>query len=118
MGQMIERELAEYVNGKLPPLELAPREGRVDETTLQAEFEKTSKAIAAMGEALACLARANDETSHYIREAVEYVAKLAEHYTREGEKVAKDIADRRAIAEEARRQCDSLMQQINGATRE
>jgi hypothetical protein len=115
LGQMIERELAQYVpkaNG-LPPLELVPREGRVGEDELKAEFEKTSQAVADMGAALEGLARANDETSHYIRECVEYVAKLAAHYQSEGVKIANEIGQRRELAEEVRRQCDALMAKLN-----
>jgi len=112
LGQMIERELAEYANGKLPPLELVTREGRVSVDDIVADFQKTAEAVTRMGAALEALARANDETSHYIRECVEYVAKLAAHYTSEGEKVTREIADRREIAEEVRRQCESLMDKL------
>jgi hypothetical protein len=114
LGQMIERELAQYVpkaNG-LPPLELVPREGRVSVDDIVADFQKTSDAVTKMGAALEGLARANDETSHYIRECVDYVTQLAEHYTREGERVAKEIGERKELAEEVRRQCDALMQKI------
>ena len=117
LGQMIERELAEYANGKLPPLELVPREGRVNADDLVADFQKTSEAVATMGASLEQLARANDQTSHYIRECVEYVHKLAEYYTREGEQVAKEIGERKELAEEVRRQCDILMSKMN-VTRE
>ena len=128
LAQMIERDLAEMAKlaaanyaprpaSPLPPLELVPREGRVNADDLVADFQKTSEAVARMGASLEQLARANDQTSHYIRECVEYVQKLAEYYTREGEKVAREIGDRKELAEEVRRQCDILMSKMN-VTRE